>query len=379
MAEKKPEIEGPDSFIGTIVFFVGLAGVICLGGWILRFFGTAYGIFGVFLLITAVLLNGLKVVPEPEIWIIERFGKYNRKLKPGLGWVVPFIETVRAKLKLYEQPIEMLRSKEQIIFRDGPATLLNPRLFFELREDRTEDAIYKVEDYEVWVEKVLGPIVRGYLNTLAIDEALDEGAARGDILNKMRGRPDITKTQIKHIKSFIREISKKINELKKTNKDTSLLEATKKSKEDEKKEKEICLVNQEKLKAELTEFEQQAQERGFEKIHRAVVGEFIISDALKTARETIHQARKDAISAVSRAIAEATMRTEPIVRAKTRFEQIGFSEKEARENAFLIELVETLATNRSLFLTSAGKGDLQSLAAQLTAIFSETRQRREGT
>jgi len=378
--EKKPEIEEPDSFIGTIVFFVGLAGVVCLGGWILRFFGTAYGVFGVFLLITAVLLNGLKVVPKPEIWIIERLGKYHRKLKPGLGYVIPFIERVREKLKLYEQPLDGFLSIREIVFRDGPATLLNPRLWIELDEDRAQDAVYKVADYKIWAEAVSGPIVRGYLNTLTLDEALDEGAARGDILDKMRGRPEITKKQIKQIESFIDEITRKINELKKLGKkdiSLSLLEATKETKEDEKREKEILLANQEKDRSELKNFEEQARIFGIKKIHRFTVGEFLISDELKKAREAIHQARKDAISAMSRAITEAVMRTEPIVKAEERFKQIGFSPKKARENAFLIDILETLAKERSLFLTSAGKGDLQSLAAQLTAIFTETKQRRK--
>jgi len=382
--EKKPEIEGPDSFIGTIVFFVGLAGIICLGGWILRLLGVSYGILGIFLLILAVLLDGYKVVPKPEIWIIERFGKYNRNLEPGLRYVYPFIERVREKLKLYEQPLDGFLSIREIVFRDGPATLLNPRLWIEIDETHPQDAVYKVADYKKWAEGVSGPIIRGYLNTLTLDEALDEGAARGDILDKIRSRPEKTERQIKQIENSINEIAKKIDELNKSGKSKieksislNLLKAAEEEKENEKREKEALLENQRKVRRELEEFEKRAKELGIKKIHRFTVGEFLLSEDLKKARESIHQARKEMISAISRATTEAIMRTEPIVKAEERFREIGFSPTKARENAFLIDILETLAKERSLFLTSAGKADLQSLAAQLTAIFSETKRRRE--
>lgn len=377
------EVEGPDSFIGIIVFMVGLAGIVCLGGWIFGFLPISYSALGFFLLVGAILLNGLKVIPKPEIWVIERLGKYNRNLEPGLGYVIPLIERVRERLKLYEQPLDGFLSIREIVFRDGPATLLNPRLWIEIDGTHPQDAVYKVADYKIWAEAVSGPIVRGYLNTLTIDEALDEGAARGDILDKMRGRPEITKKQIKQIEESINKIAEKIDELKKSEKTKkeksiglNLLEAAREAKEDEKREKETLLANQQKTSEELKGFETQAKTFGF-KIHRFTVGEFLLSEELKKSRETIHQARKDMISAASRAITEAMMRTEPIVKAEERFREIGFSPKQARENAFLIDILETLARERSLFLTSAGKTDLQSLAAQLTAIFSETRQRRE--
>jgi regulator of protease activity HflC (stomatin/prohibitin superfamily) len=365
--------------IGTIVTLLVLACIILIILWPINGFNTFYLALAVALFITANCVNSTQVVQPPEIWIIERFGKFHRNLGPGVHWTIPWIETVRRQVEVNEQAIDGFRSINVIIFRDGPAELLNPRLWVQLSEDRPQNAIYKVQDgdYKGWAENVSGPIVRGYLNTLTLDEALDEGAARGDILDKMRGRPEITEKQIKQIKSFISEISRKINELKKVEEDVSLLEAAKETKEDEKREKETLLANQQKAKAELAKFEEQAQQRGFEKIHRFTVGEFLISEELKKARESIHQAKKDMIAAVSRATTEAMMRTEPIVRAKARFEQIGFSGEEAREKAFLIDIIETLAEKRSLFLTSAGKGDLQAIAAQLTAIFTETKQRRE--
>jgi len=368
--------ENPGGFVSTIVFLISIALIACFALWLYSGFGPTYIIWCIFFFFAAICVNSIKIVQKPEIWIIERFGEYNRKLGPGIHWTIPWIETVRAKPRLYERYIEILDSQRAIIFRDGPAELKNPRVYVELDKDRIEDAIYKVDNWGKWVNKVLGPIVRGYLNTLTIDEALDEGAARGDILEKMMERPKITKGQIRRLSSSINGLSKKIKDSK-SDIEVRLLTATKDALEEKKREKKTCLTNQETLKEELETFRHDAAERGFKEIYRVGIGEFIISKELKDAREQIHKARKDAIAAVEQAVKETIMRTEPIVKATGRFRDIGFSEEEAREKAFMIDIVETLAKEKSLFLTGAGTGDLNMLAAQVAAIFGEVSQRRK--
>lgn len=376
--EIQPTVMNPPnnlkSAIDFLVSLLALAFLAMLVLWVINRFATVYLVLAAVLFIVASCLNGIQIVQPPETWIVERLGKFNRHIEAGVHWTIPWVETIREKLQLYEQRIDGFRSIHLIVFRDGPAKLLNPRLYYELSGEHPEDAIYKVADYKTWAEGVSGPIIRGYLNTLTIDEALDEGAARGDILDKMRGRPKITEDQIKKIDGFITEIQNKISELNQAGKDTGLLEVAKKTKEDEKKDKENLLANQKKAKSELSKFEKQAQERGFRKIYRFTIGEFLLSEELKKARESIHQAEKERVAAVSRAITEATMRTEPITRAKERFKAMGFSEKEAREKAFMIDVTETLAKTGSLFLTGGGQDNIQTLVAQVAAIFTKATQ-----
>lgn len=372
--------ENPRGFVSTIVFLISIAFITCFALWLYSGFKSAYIIWCILLFFAAICVNNIKIVQKPEIWVIERFGEYNRKLRPGVHWIIPWIETVRAKPRVNERYLEIFDSQKKIIFTDGPADLRNPRVYVELDEEHVEDAIYKVDNWAKWVNKVLGPIVRGYLNTLSIDEALDEGGARGNILEKMETRPELTKKKLEQLKSSIRKTTRKINQLsKEQNKDIEirLLKSFREQLQKKERETHDCLTNQEKLKSELERFRDLAKDVGFKEIHRVGVGEFIISDKLKLAREEIHKARKDAVAAVEQAVKETIMRTEPIVKSTERFRDIGFSEEEAREKAFLIDVVETLAEKRSLFLTGAGTGDLNTLAAQVAAIFGEVSQRRK--
>jgi len=366
------------SAIGTVVTLLVLACIISLILCPIYGFNYSYLILAIVLFFAANCVNSIQVVQRPERWIIERFGNFHRIIGPGVHWTIPWIETIRKQLSLTQQQIDGFQSIDEIDFRDGRARLLNPKLWIELDEINLQNTIYNLEDedYKSWAESVSGPIVRGYLNSLTIDEALDEGAARGDVLDKIRTRPQVTETRIEEMKSFIGKLSRKINEIKRAGKDASLLEAAKETKEEDKKLTERVLSEQDKAKDELKTFEDQAQGFGIKKVVRFTVGEFLISDELKNAREGIHKARKDLIATASKAISEAMMRTEPIVRATERFKQVGFSKKEAREKAFMIDVIETLSKEHNLFLTG-GQGDIRSLAAQIAAIFTETTQRRK--
>ncbi|MEO1942042.1 MAG: SPFH domain-containing protein [Campylobacterales bacterium] len=63
-------------------------------GWKL---GLVFGIIGILIGIFSLfhyLRKGVLIVPEGEIWILERFGKFSRSLKPGLHWRWPGVERV---------------------------------------------------------------------------------------------------------------------------------------------------------------------------------------------------------------------------------------------------------------------------------------------
>lgn len=47
------------------------------------------------------ILIGINTVQQAEVMIIERFGRYNRTLKPGLHWIWPIIESPRTYVKRF--------------------------------------------------------------------------------------------------------------------------------------------------------------------------------------------------------------------------------------------------------------------------------------
>ena len=55
------------------------------------------------LIIVITLVKMVKIVPQQRNDVVERLGKYNRTLTPGLNILVPFIDQVRTKVDLREQ------------------------------------------------------------------------------------------------------------------------------------------------------------------------------------------------------------------------------------------------------------------------------------
>ena len=42
----------------------------------------------------ACLYKGIKIVPQSEVYVVERFGKYTKTLKAGLNLLIPFLDKV---------------------------------------------------------------------------------------------------------------------------------------------------------------------------------------------------------------------------------------------------------------------------------------------
>lgn len=58
----------------------------------------------VVLVLVAVKL-AIKIVPQSENWLVERLGKFHRKLEAGLHLIIPFFETVRYKVPIQERQL----------------------------------------------------------------------------------------------------------------------------------------------------------------------------------------------------------------------------------------------------------------------------------
>lgn len=56
-------------------------------------------------LVLITLKLGVKIVPQSENWLVERLGKFNRKLEAGLHLIIPFFESVRYRVPIQERQL----------------------------------------------------------------------------------------------------------------------------------------------------------------------------------------------------------------------------------------------------------------------------------
>lgn len=75
------------------------------------------------LLILGLLFRGLRIVPEQQGWIVERLGKFQRKLEPGLNWILPFADEIAYRHSLKEEAIEV--PEQTAITQDNVSVILD--------------------------------------------------------------------------------------------------------------------------------------------------------------------------------------------------------------------------------------------------------------
>ena len=145
---------------------------------------------------------GIVVVPQSETRVIERLGRFNRILPPGLNFIIPFIDrpktiynrtvvsgyngqtivrTVTTKvIDLREQVYDF--PSQQVITRDNVTTRINALLYFQIADPKK--AVYEIDNLPNAIEKLTQTSLRNVIGELELDETL---TSRDTINNKLQG------------------------------------------------------------------------------------------------------------------------------------------------------------------------------------------------
>ena len=120
------------------------------------------------LVVVITLIAGIKIVSQGEEWIVERLGRYNRTLNPGLNLIIPYIDTVRERVTTRDIILDV--PEQEVITSDNAVILTNAVAF--IRVTKPEDAIYGVEDYRVAIINLVMTTLRSIIGEMTLDAAL---------------------------------------------------------------------------------------------------------------------------------------------------------------------------------------------------------------
>ncbi len=124
------------------------------------------------ILIAAVIfaIKALKVVPQQHAWVIERLGRFQATLTPGLSIVVPFIDNVAYKHTLKEIPMDV--PSQVCITRDNTQLQVDGILYFQVTDPKL--ASYGTSDYVFAITQLAQTTLRSVIGKMELDKTFEE-------------------------------------------------------------------------------------------------------------------------------------------------------------------------------------------------------------
>lgn len=127
-------------------------------------------IFLSLLLFLAFLFRGLKIVPQQQVWVVQRLGKFSRQLEPGLNWILPFADEIASRHSLKEEAIEV--PEQTAITQDNVSVILDGIVYIKIFDPVA--ASYGVKNPVHALTQLVQTTMRSEIGKIPLDETFEE-------------------------------------------------------------------------------------------------------------------------------------------------------------------------------------------------------------
>lgn len=134
-------------------------------------------VVGIFVVV--VLIRSIRIVPQAYAGIVERLGRYQRTLSPGLSILIPFIDRLRPLVDMREQVVSF--PPQPVITEDNLVVSIDTVIYFQVTDARA--ATYEIANYLAGVEQLTVTTLRNVVGGLNLEEAL---TSRDNINGQLR-------------------------------------------------------------------------------------------------------------------------------------------------------------------------------------------------
>ena len=150
-------------FPKLIVVFIITVVLIATGqaGYAIPFFIIAFGI--------VLAIESIKVVPQQQAWVVERFGKFHAVLEPGLNGIWPFFDRVAYKHSLKEVPLDV--SEQVCITKDNTQLGVDGIIYYQVTDPRL--ASYGSSNYIAAITQLAQTTLRSEIGKMELDKTFE--------------------------------------------------------------------------------------------------------------------------------------------------------------------------------------------------------------
>ena len=136
-----------------------------------------------YVVVVALLLvfisKGIKIVPESNVYIVEKLGKYHQSLSSGLNFINPFFDRISRVVSLKEQVVDF--PPQPVITKDNATMQIDTVVYFQITDPKSYT--YGVERPLSAIENLTATTLRNIIGDMTVDQTL---TSRDIINTKMR-------------------------------------------------------------------------------------------------------------------------------------------------------------------------------------------------
>ena len=121
----------------------------------------------------------VRIVPQSRAGVVERLGRYQRTLGPGLAIVIPFVDKVRQLTDLREQVVSF--PPQPVITEDNVSVGVDTVLYFTITEPKSE--LYEVANSLTAIEQLTVTTLRNIIGSLTLEQVL---TSRDQVNDRLR-------------------------------------------------------------------------------------------------------------------------------------------------------------------------------------------------
>ncbi|MBA4491102.1 SPFH domain-containing protein [Paracoccus sp. S1E-3] len=117
-------------------------------------------------LIFITVLMAVRIVPQSEKYVVERFGRLRAVLGPGINFIVPFVDRVKHRISILERQLPTAR--QDAITADNVLVQVETSVFYRILEP--EKTVYRIRDVDAAIATTVAGIVRSEIGQMELDQ-----------------------------------------------------------------------------------------------------------------------------------------------------------------------------------------------------------------
>jgi regulator of protease activity HflC (stomatin/prohibitin superfamily) len=123
-------------------------------------------LLGIAGLIVLLVSKGVRIVPQSEKFVVERFGRLRTVLGPGINFVIPLIDRVAHKISILER--QLPNAMQDAITSDNALVKVETSVFYRITEP--ERTVYRIRDVDGAIATTVAGVVRSEIGKMELDQ-----------------------------------------------------------------------------------------------------------------------------------------------------------------------------------------------------------------